>query len=61
MSRAVVVTRPAGQGAPLAARLVDSGHRAWAVPALTIEPLPLADAHRRLLFDLDLYLSLIHI
>ena len=55
MSRAVVVTRPVGQGEPLAARLVDSGHRAWAVPALAIEPLPLADAHRRLLFDLDLY------
>ena len=55
MSRAVVVTRPVGQGEPLAARLVDSGHRAWVVPALAIEPLPLADAHRRLLFDLDLY------
>ena len=55
MSRAVVVTRPAGQGEPLAARLVDAGNRAWAVPALAIEPLPLADAHRRLLFDLDLY------
>ena len=41
MSRAVVVTRPAGQGEPLAARLVDSGHRAWVVPALAIEPLHL--------------------
>ena len=55
MSRGVVVTRPARQGDALAARLVDSGHRAWAVPALAIEPVALDETHRRLLFDLDLY------
>ena len=53
MSRAVVVTRPPARASPGGAA---GGQRlrAWVVPVL-IEPLPLADAHRRLLFDLDLY------
>lgn len=55
MNRKVVVTRPMGQGEPLLAALRANGHQAWAVPALTIEPLTLSDADQRLLFDLDLY------
>ncbi|GAA5131280.1 uroporphyrinogen-III synthase [Alloalcanivorax gelatiniphagus] len=54
MSR-VVITRPAGQGEALAARLREAGHEPLCVPALRIEPLPLADDHRRRLMDLDLY------
>ena len=54
MSR-VLVTRPAGQGEALAARLRAAGHEPALVPALRIEPLPLSGEHRRLLLDLDLY------
>ncbi|MBL7250713.1 uroporphyrinogen-III synthase [Alloalcanivorax marinus] len=54
MSR-VLITRPAGQGEVLAARLRAAGHDVELVPALRIEPLPLADEHRRRLLDLDLY------
>ncbi len=54
MSR-VLVTRPAGQGEALAARLRVAGHEPVLVPALRIEPLPLSGDHRRRLLDLDLY------
>ncbi|MBF1801114.1 uroporphyrinogen-III synthase [Alloalcanivorax profundimaris] len=54
MSR-VLVTRPAGQGEALAARLRAAGHEPLLVPALRIEPLPLSGDHRRRLLDLDLY------
>lgn len=51
----VLVTRPDGQARALMARLRAAGHSPLHCPALLIEPLPLSDADRRRLLDLDLY------
>lgn len=51
----VLVTRPAGQQHDMMERLDSAGYDAVHVPALRIESLPLADADRRLLMDLDQY------
>lgn len=51
----VLITRPDGQAQALMARLSAAGHTPVHRPALLIEPLPLADADRRRLLDLDLY------
>lgn len=51
----VLVSRPDGQASALIALLRAAGHRPVWVPALVITPLPLSDADRRRLLDLDLY------
>tara|TARA_R110001606_G_scaffold1937_17_gene7960 strand:- start:29455 stop:30156 length:702 start_codon:yes stop_codon:yes gene_type:complete len=54
MSR-VLITRPDGQIEGLARRLRAAGHEPVMSPALLISPLPLGDADRRRVLDLDLY------
>ncbi len=49
----VLITRPDGQAATLLNQLRAAGHAALQRPALLIEPLPMSDADRRLLMDLD--------
>lgn len=51
----VLISRPDGQADALIAQLRAAGHRPVWVPALVITPLPLSDADRRRLLDLDLY------
>ncbi|WP_372634723.1 uroporphyrinogen-III synthase [Alcanivorax jadensis] len=51
----VLVTRPRGQQQALMDALRHAGHEPLHSPALHIEPLPLSDATRRVLMDLDLF------
>ena len=51
----VLITRPRGQQQALMYALSRAGHRPLHSPALHIEPLPVSDASRRVLMDLDLF------
>ncbi|MGB1923181.1 MAG: uroporphyrinogen-III synthase, partial [Alcanivorax sp.] len=51
----VLITRPRGQQQALMDALRHAGHEPLHSPALYIEPLPLSDATRRVLMDLDLF------
>ncbi len=51
----VLVTRPWGQQQALMDALRQAGYQSLYSPALHIEPLPLSDATRRVLMDLDLF------
>lgn len=51
----VLITRPDGQAEALAEQLRAAGHQPVRLPALVIEPLPLAASDRRQLLDLDQY------
>lgn len=51
----VLVTRPRGQQQALMDALRQAGYQPLHSPALHIEPLPLSDATRRVLMDLDLF------
>ena len=51
----VLITRPRGQQQALMDALSRAGHRPLHSPALHIEPLPVSDASRRVLMDLDLF------
>lgn len=58
----VLVTRPAGQGETLCARLREQGWRAAQLPLLALEPLrPLPASQRQLVLDLDLYQHVIFV
>ena len=61
-SAAVLVTRPAGQGAELCAAIERAGFTAHHLPLLQLEPLPeLAPAQRRWLGELDQYRHVIFV
>jgi uroporphyrinogen-III synthase len=53
--KTIWLTRPAGQGAALRAALEAQGARVEMLPLLVIEPVPLAQAEKQKLVDLDRY------
>lgn len=57
----VLVTRPAGQADALMAALAARGWRVTHRPAIAIEPLPLDDAARRTLLELDRYYAVMFV
>ncbi|EKF75457.1 uroporphyrinogen-III synthase [Alcanivorax hongdengensis A-11-3] len=61
MSHTVLITRPQGQHHQLQQQLAGAGYRVVHRPALQIVPLPVTDACRRTLMDLDLFHAVIFI